>query len=55
MTILNHNTDTIDFLCDYAEVLRNCGQHNRALELLDEAKALLPDDRRRFEGAYFES
>ncbi len=37
--------DTIDFLCDYADVLRNCGQYNRALELLDEAKALLPDDR----------
>ena len=38
--------DVIDFLCDYAEVLRNCSQHNSALELLDEAKALLPDDRR---------
>ncbi len=37
--------DAIDFLCDYADVLRNCGQHNSALELLDEAKALLPDDR----------
>ena len=37
--------DAIDFLCDYADVLRNCSQHNRALELLDEAKALLPDDR----------
>ena len=37
--------DAIDFLCDYADVLRNCGQHNRALELLDEAKALLPADR----------
>ena len=37
--------DAIDFLCDYADVLRNCGQHNRALELLDEAKALLPDGR----------
>ena len=34
-----------DFLCDYADVLRHCGQHNRALELLDEAKALLPDER----------
>ena len=38
--------DTIDFLCDYADVLRNCGQHNKALELLDEAQTLLPDDRR---------
>ena len=38
--------DTIDFLCDYADVLRNCSQHNKALELLDEAKALLPDDRK---------
>ena len=38
--------DEIDFLCDYADVLRNCGQYNRALELLDQAKALLPDDRR---------
>ena len=38
-------TDAIDFLCDYADALRNCGQHNRALELLEEAKALLPDDR----------
>ena len=39
-------SDNIDFLCDYADVLRNCGQHNSALELLDEAKAILPDDRR---------
>ena len=38
--------DATDFLCDYADVLRNCSQHNSALELLDEAKALLPDDRR---------
>ena len=38
--------DAIDFLCDYADVLRNCGQHNCALELLEEAKALLPDDRK---------
>ena len=38
-------TDAIDFLCDYADVLSNCGQYNSALELLDEAKALLPDDR----------
>ena len=38
--------DAIDFLCDYAEVLRNCSQHNRALKLLDEAKGLLPDDRK---------
>ena len=37
--------DAIDFLCDYADVLRNCDQHNRALKLLEEAKALLPDDR----------
>ena len=37
--------DAINFLCDYADVLRGCGQHNSALELLDEAKALLPDDR----------
>ena len=37
--------DAIDFLCDYADVLRNCDQHNKALELLDEAKALLPNDR----------
>ena len=39
------HADEIDFLCDYADVLRYCGQYNRALELLDEAKALLPDDR----------
>ena len=38
--------DTIDFLCDYADVLRNCGQYNKALELLERAKALLPDDRK---------
>ena len=38
--------DEIEFLCDYADVLRNCGQHNRALGLLDEAQALLPDDRK---------
>ena len=37
--------DTIDSLCDYADALRNCGLYNRALELLDEAKALLPADR----------
>ena len=37
--------DAIVFLCDYANVLRCCSQHNRALELLDEAQALLPDDR----------
>ena len=37
--------DAIDFLCDYADVLCNSGQHNKALEFLDEAKALLPDDR----------
>ena len=35
--------------CHYA-----CGHYNRALELLDEAQALLPDDRKRFEGAHFE-
>ncbi len=39
------HTDAIDFLCDYANVLRCCSQHNSALELLDEAKTLLPDDR----------
>ena len=37
--------DATDFLCDYAVALRNCGEHNSALELLDEAQALLPDDR----------
>ena len=37
--------DAIDFLCDYVDALRNCSQHNRALELLEEAEALLPDDR----------
>ena len=37
--------DAIDFLCDYVDALRNCSQHNRALKLLDEAKALLPADR----------
>ena len=37
--------DAIGFLCDYADTLRNCGQHNKALELLDEAQTLLPDDR----------
>ena len=37
--------DTIDFLCDYANVLCNCGQYNRAQELLDEAQTLLPADR----------
>ncbi len=37
--------DIIDFLCDYADVLRHCGQYNSALELLEEAKALLPGDR----------
>ena len=38
--------DAIDFLCDYADALSNCGQYNRALVLLEEAKALLSDDRR---------
>ena len=38
--------DSIDFLCDYADALCNCGRHNRALELLEEAKALLPSDRK---------
>ncbi|MCY3680990.1 MAG: sigma 54-interacting transcriptional regulator [Gemmatimonadetes bacterium] len=38
--------DAIVFLCDYANVLRCCSQHNRALELLDEAQALLPDNRK---------
>ena len=37
--------DAIDFLCDYADALRHCGQYNRALELLDEAQTLLPDGR----------
>ncbi len=37
--------DAINFLCDYTNVLRCCSQHNSALKLLDEAKALLPDDR----------
>ena len=36
--------DAIDFLCDYADTLRNCGQHNSALKLLDKAKALLLND-----------
>ena len=39
------HADAIDFFCDYANVLRFCSQHNSALKLLDEAKALLPDDR----------
>ena len=39
------HADAIDFFCDYANVLRCCSQHNSALKLLDEAKALLPDDR----------
>ena len=38
--------DAINFLCDYTNVLRCCSQHNSALELLDEAKALLPSDRK---------
>ncbi len=47
--------DAIDFLCDYADALRGCGQHNRALELLDEAQALLPDDRRDLKAHIFRS
>ena len=39
------SADAISFLCDYADVLRNRGQHNKALGLLDEAKTLLPDNR----------
>ncbi len=38
--------DVIDFLCDYADVLLNRSQHNSALELLDEARTLLPTDRK---------
>ena len=38
--------DAIDFLCDYANVLSYCGQHNKALKFLEEAKALLPNDRK---------
>ncbi len=38
--------DAIDFLCDYTDVLRNCSQHDKALKLLEEAKALLPADRK---------
>ena len=38
--------DAIDFLCDYADVLRNCSEYNCALKLLDEANALLPADRK---------
>ena len=38
--------DVIDFLCDFADGLSGCGQHNSALKLLDEAQALLPDDRK---------
>ena len=37
--------DEIEFLCDYADALRNCGQYNRALKFLEEAQALLPADR----------
>ncbi len=44
--VFESQVNAIDFLCDYADTLRNCGQHNKALELLGEAKALLPDDRR---------
>ena len=43
--VFESQADAIDFLCDYADVLRCCGEHNSALELLDEAQALLPDDR----------
>ncbi len=38
--------DAIDFLCDYADVFRNCSEYNCALKLLDEANALLPADRK---------
>ena len=37
--------DAIGFLCDYADILSNCGQYNRALEFLDEAQVLMPDNR----------
>ena len=43
--VFESQADAIDFLCDYVDVLRHCDQHNRALELLEEAQALLPDDR----------
>ncbi len=36
--------DAIDFLCDYADVLHNCSEYNKALEFLEEAQALLSDD-----------
>ncbi|MDE2701122.1 MAG: sigma 54-interacting transcriptional regulator, partial [Gemmatimonadota bacterium] len=40
-------------MCDYADVLRGCGEHNRALELLEKAKALLSDDQRDLKARVF--
>ena len=39
------HVDIIDFLCDYADALCNCSQYNKALKFLEDAKALLPNDR----------
>ena len=42
MMLLNSQEDAIDFLCDYADaLLRNCGQHNRALETFRRGKSAL--------------
>ncbi len=54
-SVFESPADAIGFLCDYADALRGCGQHNSALELLDEAKALLPDDRRDLKAHIFRS
>ena len=35
--------DAIDFLCDYADALRYCGQYNKALELLEKAGVIARD------------
>ena len=38
---LNRKQMLSTFLCDYADVLRNCGQHHRALEAFREGTGII--------------
>ncbi|MCE2435844.1 MAG: sigma 54-interacting transcriptional regulator, partial [Candidatus Latescibacteria bacterium] len=51
--VFESQADTIDFLCDYADVLRNCSEYDCALKFLDEANALLPADRKDLKARIF--
>ena len=51
--VFESQADAIDFLCDYADVLRNCSEYDCALKFLDEANALLPADRKDLKARIF--